>query len=56
MDFGPHATFIFSAYGATLAVLAALVLWVRLDYRAQQRALGALEAQGVMRRSARTEN
>jgi heme exporter protein D len=56
MDFGRHATFIFSAYGAAALVLAALVLWVWLDHRAQQRALAALEAQGVTRRSARTEN
>jgi heme exporter protein D len=55
MDFGPHATFIVAAYGAAAIVLAALVLWVRLDYRAQQRALAALEVQGVTRRSARAE-
>jgi heme exporter protein D len=55
MEFGPHATFIFAAYGAAAAVLAALVLWVWFDYRAQQRALAALEAQGVTRRSARAE-
>jgi heme exporter protein D len=55
MDFGPHATFIFTAYGSAAIVLAALVLWVWLDYRAQRRALAALEAQGVTRRSARTE-
>ena len=51
---GPHANFIIAAYGAALLALCALVLWVWLDYRAQRRALDALEAQGVMRRSART--
>jgi heme exporter protein D len=55
MEFGRHAMFIFTAYGAAAAVLAALVLWVWFDYRAQQRALAALEAQGVTRRSARAE-
>lgn len=53
MDLGPHATFIVAAYGAAAGALAALVLWVWLDYRAQNRALKALEAQGVTRRSAR---
>ena len=53
MDLGPHATFIVTAYGAAVLALLALVLWVWLDFRAQQRALKALEAQGVTRRSAR---
>jgi heme exporter protein D len=53
MNLGPHAAFILSAYGAAAAVLLSLVLWVWLDYRAQRRALDALEAQGIMRRSAR---
>jgi heme exporter protein D len=53
MDLGPHATFIVAAYGAAVLALLALVLWVWLDFRAQNRALKALEAQGVRRRSAR---
>lgn len=52
-NLGPHAAFILAAYGAAAAMLLSLVLWVWLDYRAQQRALDALEAQGVTRRSAR---
>jgi heme exporter protein D len=52
-NLGPHATFIVTAYGAAAIMLAALVLWVWLDYRVQQRALKALEAQGVVRRSVR---
>ena len=52
-NLGPHASFILAAYGAAAIALAALVLWVWLDYRAQSRALAALEAQGVRRRSAR---
>jgi heme exporter protein D len=53
MDLGPHATFIVAAYGAAVLALLALVLWVWFDFRAQNRALKALEAQGVRRRSAR---
>lgn len=53
MNFGPHAAFIFAAYGAAAVALLALVLWVWVDYRTQRRALDALEAQGVRRRSAR---
>ena len=53
MQAGAHAGFILAAYGAALIVVAALALWVALDHRAQRRALAALEAQGVTRRSAR---
>jgi heme exporter protein D len=52
MDFGPHAVFIIAAYGAAVAVVAGLVAWVVLDWRAQKRVLGDLEAHGVTRRSA----
>jgi heme exporter protein D len=48
---GAHAGFIVAAYGSAVLVVIALVLWVVVDYRAQQRALAALEAQGVTRRS-----
>ena len=47
-----HAAFIILAYAAAAAVLAALVGWTVLDYRAQRRALGDLERRGVVRRSA----
>ena len=53
MDLGPHATFIAAAYGAAALALLALVLWVWLDYRAQNLALKSLEARGITRRSAR---
>jgi heme exporter protein D len=53
MDLGPHAGFILAAYAAAAIVLGLLVLWVQLDYRAQRRALAALEAQGIGRRSGR---
>jgi heme exporter protein D len=46
-----HAGFVVAAYGAALGIMAALVLWVIADYRAQRRALAALEEQGVTRRS-----
>jgi heme exporter protein D len=48
---GAHAGFIAAAYGTGALIIIALVLWVVADYRAQRRALAALEAQGVGRRS-----
>ena len=53
MNLGPHAMFILAAYVVAALALLSLVLWVWLDYRAQRRALDALEAQGITRRSAR---
>ena len=50
---GPHAAFIVAAYGAAVLILAALIAWIVLDHRAQQRALGELEKRGVTRRSGR---
>jgi heme exporter protein D len=50
---GPHAGFIIAAYAIAVLVIAALVAWVVLDHRAQQRRLAALEASGVTRRSER---
>ena len=52
-NLGPHATFIALAYGAAAIILAALIAWIVLDHRAQQRALGELETRGVTRRSDR---
>jgi heme exporter protein D len=52
VDLGPHALFIIAAYAAAVAVVAGLVVWVVLDFRAQKRMLGDLEAQGMTRRSA----
>ena len=52
MNLGPHAAFILAAYAATIVVVAGLVAWVILDFRAQKRVLGDLEAHGVTRRSA----
>ena len=36
MDLGPHAGFIWAAYGVVAVVLAALVTWLVLDGRRQQ--------------------
>jgi heme exporter protein D len=52
MNLGPHAAFIWWAYGIALVVMLALVAWIILDHRAQRRQLAKLEAQGVARRSA----
>jgi heme exporter protein D len=52
MNLGPHAAFIVISYVAAIVVVAALAAWVIVDFRAQRRALGDLEAHGVTRRSA----
>jgi heme exporter protein D len=51
MNLGPHAGFIIAAYAVAVVVIGALIAWVTLDYRAQKRVLGDLDAQGVTRRS-----
>jgi heme exporter protein D len=48
-----HALYVTAAYGVSLLVLAALVLWVVADHRARRRDLAALDAEGIHRRSAR---
>lgn len=52
MDLGPHAVFIWTAYGVTTAVIALLVARAILDERRQRKALVKLETQGIRRRSA----
>jgi heme exporter protein D len=52
MDLGPHAGFIWASYAAAAAVVAALIVWLVLDGRRQQRLVDDLEARGVRRRSA----
>jgi heme exporter protein D len=54
IDLGPHYSAILASYGLAALVIAALVLWVVIDHRQQQRLLADLEARGVRRRSART--
>jgi heme exporter protein D len=51
MNLGPHALFIEASYIVTVVIVAALVLWIVLDYAAQRRVLGDLDARGVRRRS-----
>ena len=51
MNLGPHAAFIVTAYSAAIVILAVLIGWIALDYRAQQRILADLEKRGVKRRS-----
>jgi heme exporter protein D len=51
MDLGPHTAFIVAAYAAVTVVLAGLVSWLLFDGWRQARALEALEARGVKRRS-----
>ena len=51
MDLGPYAGFIVAAYAVALTVVAALIVWVVADHRAQVRVLADLEARGVTRRS-----
>ena len=46
-----HTDFIAAAYGASIAIIGALIAWVTLDYRRQRRILAEFEAQGVSRRS-----
>ena len=52
MNLGPHAAFILAAYAAAIVVVAGLIDCVMIDFRAQKRVLGDLEAHGVTRRSA----
>lgn len=52
LDLGPHASFIWSAYAVVTAVLAAMIAWLVIDGREQQRRLDDLAARGVKRRSA----
>jgi heme exporter protein D len=53
MDLGPHAAFIWTAYGAVALVLGGLIAWLILDGREQQRRLDEFAARGIKRRSER---
>jgi heme exporter protein D len=54
MDLGPHAAFVWTAYGIVAVVLSALAGWLVLDGKRQQRALEELERRGVSRRSGKS--
>ena len=47
----PHFGFILASYLSSIAIMAAIALWLFLDNRKQKGALRALEARGVRRRS-----
>ena len=51
MDLGPYANFIWMAYFVTFGAIAVLIANATLAEQRQQRALAALEAQGIRRRS-----
>ena len=53
MNLGQHAGFIVAAYGGAVLVLASLIAWIVIDFRAQKRALSELELRGVRRPSGR---
>lgn len=53
MNLGPHAVFIVAAYGVSIAVVGALVIWISADYSRQKRRIADLEVRGITRRSAR---
>ena len=52
LDLGPHAAFIFAAYGVTFVAVAALALAIVENDRKQRRLLADLERRGIRRRSA----
>jgi heme exporter protein D len=51
MDLGPHAAFIWAAYGVVAVVLAGLIAWLVQDGKRHAARLAELEAQGIRRRS-----
>jgi heme exporter protein D len=53
VNMGPHAGFIVAAYAVATIVVAALIVWIIADHRAQRRILADLEKHGVARRSDR---
>ena len=48
---GPHADFIIAAYIAAAVIIAALIIWVAMDYRTQNAMLADLDKAGAKRRS-----
>lgn len=49
---GPYASFVVTSYALAAVVVAALIVWIALDFRRQTRTLRKLEASGITRRSA----
>jgi heme exporter protein D len=54
MSLGPYTTFIVTSYLVVFAVVVLLIAWIALDYVRQKRRLTELEADGIVRRSARS--
>lgn len=52
MEGTDHLAFIVAAYAAASAVVAALIAWVMLDYRAQSAKLAEFESRGMARGAA----
>ncbi len=46
---GPHAAFILAAYAIGVTVIGGLIVWTIADWRAQSKALAALEARSPRR-------
>ena len=53
MDLGPYTSFIAASYLWVAFVVALLIVWIALDYRAQKARLRVLEQSGISRRSGR---
>jgi heme exporter protein D len=53
LDLGPHAAFIWVAYGVTALAVGGLVFHILSDDRRQRGLLAELERQGITRRSAK---
>jgi heme exporter protein D len=51
MNLGPHAVYIWGAYGAMTIGLGGLVAWLILDNFKQRASLADLDARGVKRRT-----
>jgi heme exporter protein CcmD len=43
VNLGEHAGFIVAAYAAVVVVVAALIVWIAADFRAQKRMLAQME-------------
>jgi heme exporter protein D len=46
VNLGAHVGFILAAYGVAVLVVAALIVWIVADHRAQRRILADLERRG----------
>ncbi|MTI43403.1 heme exporter protein CcmD [Roseibium hamelinense] len=55
-DLGPHAGFIIASYVTTFGIVAGLILWVLIDRAKQKSDLADLEAQGIKRSAATSQD